>query len=277
MLVAIGQPDEAEATIRELKPPFLPGAQLLIAVSRDRWPLVVDLADSISRQPRTPALVQLLGTTGRASALAAMGRMTEAARVLRQARDSSIGAAARWYDRAELLLSVANGGQPSVATLSAAADSSAAQLLAIALRAAVAGDTTMAKQLLQRIETAPGHERALLGHGPALARGWIAARGGRWAEVTGSLSAASLSGEHDATLLDRVSSVELRWLVANGYAAQGKPDSAALHMNNAIAADHVPAGHLVLRGLVLRPARAKLSSWLANARRAGGSPSSGGT
>ena len=266
MLVASAQVDEAEATVRSLQPPFSSGAKLLIAVARDHWADVVTISDSIAAQPRTPALIRLLGTTGRASALAATDKAAEASRQLRQARDSANGATARWYDRADLLLSLANGSRPAAVTLSSS-DSSASQALTMGLRAAVAGDTSAARRHLRRVESATSHEQALLGLGPALVRGWIAAAERNWEEVTRSLAKASLEGEHDATLLDRVSSLEVRWLVANAYAARGQLDSAQLHMRKALASDHVPAGHLVLRGLVLPSARARAAEWANQAPR----------
>ena len=261
MLVALEHLDEAERVIGDLTPPFKAGAALLVSVARASWPQVRVIADSLTSAPKAPALLRLLGTTARASALAASGSVPSAAGVFRQARDSASGATARWYDRAELLLSIANGVTTSGMTLVSTSDSSSGQSVTIALRAAAAGDTALARRYLVRIDSANAHERALLGNGPALVRGWIAARGGRWADVTAALARPALAGEHDATLLDRVSSVEMRWLVANAYASQGKLDSAVLHMRKAVSAERVPAGHLVLRGLVMPSAQQRITTW----------------
>jgi hypothetical protein len=124
----------------------------------------------------------------------------------------------------------------------------------------------LARQQLRRLEATPPRGQILLGDGPALAQGWIAAAGGRWNEVTRSLGPRSLIGEHDATLLDRVSSLEVRWLVANAYASEGKRDSAIIHMTKAVSPDRVPAGHLVLRGLALPTARRLIAAWSAPPR-----------
>lgn len=267
MLVSLGRLNEAEAILTDLKRPFLDGARLLLAIARDRWPEAQAIATAIDSQATVPALVRLLGTTGRASALAAAGAVESAARDLREARDASTGATARWYERAGLLLAIASGQRPAEPSAAVQADPSMGGALARGLRAAITGDTVTAHRELRRIETATSHERALLGHGPALVRAWNAAAGGRWTEVTQSLATVSLAGEHDATLLDRVSSLEMRWLVSTAYASQGKLDSASLHMKEAISVTRVPAGHLALRGLVLPMAHGRLASWSADNRR----------
>jgi serine/threonine-protein kinase len=261
MLVSVGKLAEAEAALVDLKPPLLTGGMALIALARDRWSEVTAIANAIDSIPNAHPLVRLLGTTGRASALAARGSLTAAEVELRRARDVSTGATARWYERARLLLTVASGRSRLPPSVDVQRDSTAGGVFVRALRAAIAGDTLSAHQELARLQGVTSRDFSLLGHGPAVVRGWIAAHAGRWNEITRSLAAASLAGEHEATLLDRVSSIEIRWLVATAYAALGAFDSAAIHMQRGISPEGVPAGHLALRGLVLPMALFRLASW----------------
>ena len=263
MLVSLGRVDEAQLVARDLQPPFLPAAELVIAVARGRWDEVASLSAAVEANAKGPALVRLLGTTGHASALAARGSSAAAARVLDSARNATTGSAARWYDRSAVLLALAAGLKPASPAPGGGPDTSLAGALTRALRAAAAGDTMAARREFAFVAAARPNERALLGHGPALVQARIAAAGGRWREVTGALAGASLVGEHDATVPDRVSSLEIRWLVATAYAAQGQLDSAVLHMERAIAPERVPPGHLALRGLVWPAANQKLAEWSA--------------
>jgi serine/threonine-protein kinase len=266
MLVSAGRVDEAERWLRDLRPPFANGARLLVSVARDRWDDVVSASAAIDSQKTSPTFVRLLARTGFASARAREGAFAEARRTLIAARDSSSAApsVARWYERCALLFLSATG-QEIPADDGARLDSSTASIMVRALAAAMRRDTATAARLLARIESAPPRERASLGLGPSLVRSWIAAAGGNWKQITDSLARGALAGEHDATVLDRVSSVEIRWLVANAYAAQGRLDSASIYMESATSSVRVPAGHLVLRGLVLPAAHGKLAEWAARA------------
>ena len=209
MLATLGRVEEAQTAVRELKAPFLPGAQLLIAAARGDWNAVQSLANVIDSTKASPALISILGRTGRAAALASRGSIGAAERELRTARDASSGSTARWYDRSMLLLAVA-GGRAVAPNAAQLGDTTPAAAVGRALRAAIARDTVNALRELARVATAPLQQQTLLGHGPALVRAWIAAAGGRWNVVTGSLSATALAGEHDATVLDRVSSPAIR-------------------------------------------------------------------
>jgi serine/threonine-protein kinase len=264
MLVSAGRVDEAERWLRDLRPPLADGARLLVSVARDRWDDVVSASAAIGSQKTSPTLVRLLARTGFASARAREGAFGEARRALTAARDSSSASVARWYERCALLFLSATG-QDIPADDGARLDSSTASIMVRALAAAMRRDTTTAARLLARVESAPPRERALLGLGPSLVRGWIAAAGGNWRQITDSLARGALAGEHDATVLDRASSVEIRWLVASAYAAQGRLDSASTYMEGAASSVRVPAGHLALRGLVLPAAHAKLAEWAARA------------
>jgi len=262
MLTSLGRFDEAATTIRELGDPLRPGASALLAVARGRWAEAESIGVAIEGDAEVHPFAKLLATTGRASGLAARGSLDAAASVLQEARAHSTGATARWYDRAGLLLATAQGRPVLRGAGPRPADASAGAAVTGALIAAVTGDTLSAREELRRhVDGASPREQALLGQGPALVRGWIAAAGGRWGEVTESLAEAALVGEHDATLLDRVSSLEIRWLVADAYAARGRLDSAVLQLEKGISPDRVPAGHLVLRGLALTAAHARLGTW----------------
>jgi len=260
MLATLGRVDEAQTATHDLKPPFLAGAQLLIAAARGDWTAVESIARVVDTTKASPVLISILARTGRAAARASRGSFASADAELRAARDSSSGSVARWYDRCVLLLSLASN-RLLLPNVSSSADTTPAAALGRALRAAITRDTARALVELSRVESAPAPVRALLGPGPTLVRGWIAVARNRWSEVTDSLSALSLAGQHDATVLDQPSSLEIRWLVANAYAAQGKLDSAIAHMERATSSLRVPAGHLTMSGLVLPAAHDRLATW----------------
>jgi len=259
MLVSVGKLREAELAVRDLREPFAGGARLLIAVAQDDWDRVDSLGESIGRLDSPPALVALLGRTGRAAALAMRGSVTAARELLERERDASTGATARWFDRCLLLLSVAYGLPPTASGV-VGSDTTTAGRLVNALHSAILGDTLAARRALARVRAAPARERSLLGTGPLLAESWIAAWAGSWDAITDSLAPAALNGEHDATVLDRASSAELRWLVAMAYASRGRADSAVFYLQNALAWQRVPAGHLVLRGFVATAAHDRLAT-----------------
>jgi serine/threonine-protein kinase len=259
MLASVGRVDEARAATTDLKDPFLPGARLLISAAASDWPAVSTHATEIGTLKTSPALVSLLGATGRAAALAAQGSIVSAESELRRARDASSGSTARFHERSALLLSIATG-RPPIPASAGRADSSAGAALVRALRAAMLRDTVAASRELRVAVADTASARALLGHGPAVVRGWIAAAGGRWSDVTSALAATSLAGEHDATILDRFSSLEIRWLVATAYEAQGKPDSAVVHLKLVVSPLRVPAGHLAMGGLLLPLALDRLAT-----------------
>jgi hypothetical protein len=96
-----------------------------------------------------------------------------------------------------------------------------------------------------------------------LAQGWIDATSGRWRAVLDSLAPVAWYGEHDATMLDRVSSFPVRWLVAEAYARIGRVDSAAAYMELLLKPTRMAPGHLALRGLAYPFAHRLLSGWYA--------------
>jgi hypothetical protein len=127
-----------------------------------------------------------------------------------------------------------------------------------ALWAAISGDTGTAARALAQARTRP-EELRLLGAGPALARAWIDARAGRWRAVTDSLGAVARAGEHDATILDRVTAYPVRWLVADAYDRLGRSDSAAAYLELVVAPTRMAPGHFALRGLAYPFAHRRLA------------------
>ena len=127
-----------------------------------------------------------------------------------------------------------------------------------AIWAAISGDTGTAVLALAQARERP-EEARLLGAGPALAQGWIDARAGRWRALTDSLGAVAWGGEHDATILDRVTAYPVRWLVADAYDRLGRSDSAAAYLELVVAPTRMAPGHFALRGLAYPFAHRRLA------------------
>ena len=109
----------------------------------------------------------------------------------------------------------------------------------------------------------PAEVRAGLGYGPELLEASIAARGGRSAEVIQLIGPPAARGEHDSTLLDRVSSLSLRWLAAVAYGELGRRDSAIAMMELVIRPMRMPGNAFALRGLTSSFAHRRLALWYA--------------
>jgi hypothetical protein len=118
-----------------------------------------------------------------------------------------------------------------------------------ALWAAAAGDSASARSAMRSVDLSSARNRAVLGDGPALVEGLIAARGARWAELVGRLGAAARTGEHDPTFLDRPDSFLTRWLVASAYERLGRLDSASAYFAMMLRPTRMPPGHYALRGI----------------------------
>jgi hypothetical protein len=168
----------------------------------------------------------------------------------------------RWYDQARLLLAMAAERTPETVPLKLANDSSTPGRVMHALWAAVRGDSTSTIQALEQARS-EAEELKRLGAGPALARAWVDGLAGRWSTVIDSLAPAALHGEHDATILDRISSFPVRWLVADAYARLGRVDSAAMYMELLLAPTRMAPGHFALRGLAYPFAHRRLALWYA--------------
>jgi len=142
-----------------------------------------------------------------------------------------------------------------------AKDTSAGGVLTAALTAAVRSDTSVARAALARVRRLPAGEQRRLGAGAQLADAWLLAHQGHWRQVVDTIGDKAWAGEHDSALLDRVGSLSLRWLLAEGYAHIGKLDSATAALELAIRPSHMPGNEFALRGLVLSFAHRRLAQW----------------
>jgi len=134
-------------------------------------------------------------------------------------------------------------------------------VLTAALTAAVRSDTSVARAALERVRRLPASEQRRLGEGARLADAWLLAHQGRWRQVVDTIGAKAWAGEHDSSLLDRVGSLSLRWLLADAYAHIGKTDSATAALELAITPSRMPSSEFALRGLVLSFAHRRLAQW----------------
>ena len=100
--------------------------------------------------------------------------------------------------------------------------------------AATTGDTASARRLLATVRSRSAPEIAREAFMPALLQAWIAARAGRWQEVVRDLGPAALQGEPRGYAQFQ-SAPLARWLVAEAYEQLGRPDSAAVWFERAIA------------------------------------------
>jgi serine/threonine-protein kinase len=259
-LVVLGRVREAEATAHDLKGPFAQYFSVLLPAALSDWTAAESTATRIVELEGIPSFLRIQAVTTRAGARAARGAVADADRMLRTAADSASGEEMRWYQQARLLLAVAAGRSPGPVPGMLARDSSAAGRVVQSLWAGVAGDTGAAARALARVPSRP-EERGLYGAGPKLARAWIDAHAGRWRAVVDSLAPVAIQGEHDATVLDRVSSFPVRWLVAEAYARLSRLDSAATFLELVTEPARMAPGHFALRGIPYPFAHRQLSLW----------------
>lgn len=255
MLISLGRLDDAAVSLRRLTGPFARYAGFQLAAAAGNW----SWADSVSRRPADPAepgfLRFMAGTSG-AAARAALGDPVGADAALADLAATSSGGATRWYQRARLLLALAEQRQ---ITWTIALDSTPAQAMVAGLAAVLAGDTSRARLLLQRVQ--PLDETALgaLGAGPALLASLLDLRAGRPDSAARRLAPLAQSGEHDALSLDRVDSFWLRLVAADAFRSVGQPDSARHYLELAMQPERLPPAHYALRGLIYRGAREQLN------------------
>src|SRR2546426_518516 len=229
-LVALGRLGDARATLPDLAGSFATYVRILLAAATDSWLDADTAAAAAAEAPSSPTFLRVQAVATAAAAAAAQGALAAADRRLADASRSASPDAARWYGRARLLLAGA-AQRPSPAMPAAAAtDTSGAGLITYGLWAAQIGDTAGARRRLRRVAQLSVGERTILGSGPALLEASLAARAAQWADVVRLIGPAASRGEHDSVLLDRVSSLELRWPVAEAYAQLGKIDSAVAMM-----------------------------------------------
>jgi tetratricopeptide (TPR) repeat protein len=256
-LLALGREADATTAAGNLTGVFAEYAAQLLSTYQGRWDSAESLAVRTVGAPSTPAWIKEPAITMLSGALAARGAVTAAERQLRLAASTTPGPSRRWFCHAVLLLAAASGratGPPPGWLL---ADTTPGGLLAGGLWAAAAGDRAAAMTRLTQLE----HQRSValrrLGQGPRLLRAYVEAAQGRWQDVGRLLSSAG--GEYDGGDPDQVSSLAVRWLLAEAHTRLGQPDSAAATFELILAPTQTPFSHLALRGLVYSFASRRLA------------------
>jgi tetratricopeptide (TPR) repeat protein len=256
-LVMLGRVPEATAVARELEGPFADYFAVLRPVATSDWATAESTAARVAADEATPKFLRIQAVTTQAAAAAALGAVAEADQLLRVAAEKSSAEEMRWYVQGLLLLALARERKPGAAPSPLAKDSSTAGRVMQALWTAAQGDTSRSATDLKRARARP-EELERVGAGPRLARGLIDRRAGRWRAVLDSLGPVALHGEHDATLLDRISSYPVRWVVADAY-DHVRRDSAIAYLKLLLEPTRMAPGHLALRGLVYPFAQRRLA------------------
>jgi tetratricopeptide (TPR) repeat protein len=269
-LIALGRPADAERAARELRPPFATYVRLMgAAAADDHGPAVDSIAVSAATSPSTPTWLRLQATGIAAANRAARGAVRSADSVLAQA--ATVGGtspdAARWLFRARLLLADAAGRELPALPLALRRDSTLAGAMTIGLHAAARGDRAATEAALARLGRGTPVEQRRLGHSVALIRATLEARSGNWVRARELLAGPAWSGEHDASVLDRVGSLSLRSLAAEAYANTGQLDSAIALTELTLRPTRMPGNEFALRGLVTSFAHRRAALLLARAGR----------
>jgi len=215
-----------------------------IAVAAGQWSSAESLATALRSTSAADDDLRRTAATILAAAQASRGQVRAADQTLRQAQsvaetthDLTRTDWTRW-DRLRLALFsrgvAVDPGSPGTW------DSTTAGLIVRGAWAAATGDTTLARRLPATIRRRSRPDLARQGFfGPEMVEAWLVARTGRWQEVPRLLGPAALQGE--ARGYAQVQSAPLiRWLVAEAYDDLGRPDSAAVYFERAIAP--VPEG-----------------------------------
>jgi len=267
MLVALGQVGRAQAKARGLTSVYAQSAAIRLASVTGRWHDLDSMSTHALASAAASPSLRLEATTMHAAVLASRGAVAEADRVLAAAAARG-GERERWYEQARSLLALATDTPAPPPTDALARDTSDGALVARGVRLALRGDSAAARAAARRIDALPAAERGRLGYGAATIDALVEAHAGRWARVVETLGPAARAGEHDAKSLDHVSSLMMRWIVADAYARLGQLDSAVAMMDRALSFERVPPGHLSLRGFALPYGERRLAAWHA-ARGAG--------
>jgi tetratricopeptide (TPR) repeat protein len=262
-LVALGRVADARAAARDLTGPFAEYVRMMVAAALDRWAEADSIASESGNAPSPPNWLRVQAVMTAAAARAARGAVSSATEDLEHAAAGAPPDFARWYDDGRLLLAEAAGRKPAPLPARAGHDTTGAGLVTYGLWDAAVGDTTAARSRLTRLLRLPEAEQARLGYGPALLEASLAAHAGRWADVIRVIGPAAARGEHDASLLNRPSSLSLRWLAAEAYAQLRRPDSAAAMMELALQPTRMPGSAFALRGLIYPFAHRRLALWYA--------------
>jgi serine/threonine-protein kinase len=266
-LLALGRDADAGVAARRLAGHYAAYAAELIAVFQGRWAEAELVAQTLSVDPRTPSWIRSSSVTLLAGAEAARGAVRAADTRLRQAAAAADQASRPWFGNAVILLSTASGRSPGPPPAWLLTDTTVGGLVAAGLWAVAAGDSVAAARRLAALDRRPATELRRLGFGPALLRASVAAAEQRWGDVIAALRPAADSGERDGGDLDQVSSVAVRWLVAEAYVRTRRPDSAAAMYAFVLDPRRTPFGHLALRGLVFPFAHLRLARLYEGERR----------
>jgi serine/threonine protein kinase len=249
-LITLGRRDRAQAVARDLTGPFATYAQIQLANALGNVTLAEKLAASPPIRPATVGWLRVEVLTTRAAVKAARGRLAEADHRLEQASAATSGAEHRWYESLRMLLAFVSHAPRMHRISTAASDSAPGQLVTRGLAAFIARDTIALRRNLLLLRSRPRVDSARLGQSIPVLQGLLDGSGKRWPAVISRLSPLARHGENDATNLDRLPAVWSRWLVADAYAHQGRPDSAIAYFRLAIADTGIASGHLVVRTLV---------------------------
>ncbi|MEP6493879.1 MAG: protein kinase [bacterium] len=261
MLVALGRLDRAKAKARDLTGTYAQLAAIRLLTVSNQWAAAESLTTKTLATGSLPPGLRIEANTTRASSLAALGSAVNADRMLETAAAAGTGAERRWYEEARSLLAITSGQRHLDMGTLTAADSAPGAFVARGIRYALTGDTVRARAAAQHLAALSAGEQARLGLGPVVINALVDGSTGRWRQVAVNLSAPARLGEHDASNLDRIPSLTLRWLVADAYAHLGQLDSAATFMSLAIGSERVPPGHQSLRGLAYPYGTALLTRW----------------
>ncbi|HWO89406.1 MAG TPA: protein kinase [Gemmatimonadales bacterium] len=258
-LVVTGRLDSAAAVAARLTGAPAQYGRLLLLSARNRFDSAVVEAEAIATAPETEPFVRLPATTLWASSHAALGRVEEAAAVLRQAVTSAAAAGrlpeARWYWQALFFLRTATGTRVEPPPARLRADTSAGAELLDGLAALAVGDAGRVRRIAARLAAAAPERRRQIGYGDRYLAALLDAREGRWDSVSARLGGAARAGEHDPFSLDRPGSLPIRWLVSRAYERLGRPDSAVAMVERLVAPTGIPPGHYSLRGFAIAAAR----------------------
>lgn len=254
LLISLGRTDDARATSRRLTGPFARYAAYQLANALGDWQVI----DSLGRLPPSVGGISLLtfmAPTSEAGARAAQGDAAAADRILAEAAATSTGSGSRWYQRARLLLALAEGAR---ITWTLPAGPEAPELVLSGLAAVLAGDTARAATMLDRLEPLDEATRGAIGSGPDVLRALLEVARGEPRAAARRIAPLAAAGEHDALSLDRVDSYWLRLVAARAFEAAGVMDSARHYLQMALRPERLPPSHHALRGLVHRGATRRL-------------------
>jgi tetratricopeptide (TPR) repeat protein len=258
--VVLGKNAEALETAKQLTTPFDGYLRVMLATAQSQWRLADSLATAALAEPEAQGVFHVNALTSRAGALAALGNARAADSVLRDGVSSSKGSAARWFERARLLLALSTSPAPSLRADIVPGDTTIAARTLRAMWAAAAGDTTAAQAALGLTQNLSRRDAAIIGTAPLLIQSFIDAKGRRWRPIVDRMGAIALAGEQDPTILDRPDSFLQRLVVANAYRELGNRDSSARYLNLMLQPTHLPPGHFALRGLSYDFARRQLAA-----------------